>query len=119
MRRNVLFLGLVILSTVPVSAQMGRQLTLEDYYSVKSVGSPLISPAGDWITFTVSQRIEETNGTTTESWVVRSDGLGRPVRVQHNGQDVSNPRWTDDGHLRFSHQDRIWSSSNYCASAAS
>ena len=108
MRRNVLFLGLVILSTVPVSAQMGRQLTLEDYYSVKSVGSPLISPAGDWITFTVSQRIEETNGTTTESWVVRSDGLGRPVRVQHNGQDVSNPRWTDDGHLRFSHQDRIW-----------
>ena len=108
MHRNVLFLGLVILSTVPVSAQMGRQLTLEDYYSVKSVGSPLISPAGDWITFTVSQRIEETNGTTTESWVVRSDGLGRPVRVQHNGQDVSNPRWTDDGHLRFSHQDRIW-----------
>ncbi len=108
MHRNVLFLGLVILSTVPVSAQMGRQLTLEDYYSVKSVSSPLISPAGDWITFTVSQRIEETNGTTTESWVVRSDGLGRPVRVQHNGQDVSNPRWTDDGHLRFSHQDRIW-----------
>ena len=30
MHRNVLFLGLVILATVPVSAQMGRQLTRED-----------------------------------------------------------------------------------------
>ncbi|GIT49941.1 MAG: hypothetical protein Ct9H300mP15_01540 [Gemmatimonadota bacterium] len=78
---------------------MGRQLTLEDYYQIKSVGSPLISPSGDWITFTVSQRIEETNGTTTESWVVRSDGSGMPVKVLHNGQNVSNPRWTDDGHL--------------------
>ena len=31
-----------------------------------------------------------------------------PVKVLHNGQNVSNPRWTDDGHLRFSHQDAVW-----------
>ena len=108
MLRNVFFMCLMILTAVPISAQMGRQLTLEDYYQIKSVGSPLISPSGDWITFTVSQRIEETNGTTTESWVVRSDGSGMPVKVLHNGQNVSNPRWTDDGHLRFSHQDAVW-----------
>ena len=108
MLRNVFFMCLVILTPTPIYAQMGRQLTLEDYYRVKSVGSPLISPSGDWITFTVSQRIEETNGTITESWVVRSDGSGIPVKVQHNGQNVSNPRWTDDGHLRFSHQDAVW-----------
>jgi len=108
MLRNIFFMCLVILTPVPISAQMGRQLTLEDYYKIKSVGSPLISPSGDWITFTVSQRIEETNGTTTESWVVRSDGSGMPVKVQRNGQNVSNPRWTDDGDLRFSHQDAIW-----------
>ena len=108
MLRNVLFVYLMILIAVPVSAQMGRQLTLEDYYRIKSVGSPTISPSGDWITFTVSQRVEETNGTITESWVVRSDGSEMPVKVQHNGQDVSSPRWTADGHLAFSHQDAVW-----------
>ena len=61
MFRNIFFLCLVILTAAPLSAQMGRQLTLEDYYSVKSVGSPLISPSGDWIAYTVSHRIEETN----------------------------------------------------------
>ncbi|HIF56881.1 MAG TPA: hypothetical protein EYQ39_06585 [Gemmatimonadetes bacterium] len=85
MLRTIFLMCLVILTPVPISAQMGRQLTLEDYYRIKSVGSPMISPSGDWITFAVSQRIEETNGTTTESWVVRSDGSGIPVRVQHNG----------------------------------
>ena len=89
MLRNVLFVYLMILIAVPVSAQMGRQLTLEDYYRIKSVGSPTISPSGDWITFTVSQRVEETNGTITESCVVRSDGSEMPVKVQHNCQDVS------------------------------
>ena len=108
MLRNVFFVCLMILTAVPIYAQMGRQLTLEDYYQIKSVWSPLISPSGDWITFPVSQRIEETNGTTIESWLVRSDGSGTPVKVLHNGQNVSNPRWTDDGHLRFSHQDAVW-----------
>ena len=108
MFRKIFFLCLVILTAAPLSAQMGRQLTLEDYYRVKSVGSPLISPSGDWITYTVSHRIEETNGTTTESWVVRSDGSATPARVQHNGENVANPRWAEDGHLRYTHEDKVW-----------
>jgi hypothetical protein len=53
MRRIILSLGVVLLASVPASAQTERQLTLEDYYSVKSVGSPLISPEGDWVAYTV------------------------------------------------------------------
>ena len=108
MRRIILSLGVVLLASVPASAQTGRQLTLEDYYSVKSVGSPLISPEGDWVAYTVSLRIEETNGTATESWIARADGSAEPVRVQRNGQDVSDPRWAADGLLRVSHQDLTW-----------
>ncbi len=137
MRRIMLSLGLVLLGSVPTSAQTGtvasgdaqralvasgpaaatsmaavqargRRLALADYYRVKSVGSPRISPAGDWIAYTVSLRIEDTNETATESWIVRADGSAQPVRVQRNGQDVSDPRWDDDGRLRFSHQDAIW-----------
>ncbi len=100
MRRIMLSLGVLLLASLPASAQTGRQLTLEDYYSLKNVGSPRISPAGDWIAYTVSLAIEETNGTATESWIVRADGSAEPVRVQHDGRDVSNPRWSDDGRLR-------------------
>ncbi len=138
MRRSLLSLGLVILGSVPTSAQTttvtsgnaqpdlvapgsttatapaaavqvrGRPLALEDYYRMRSVGSPRISPAGDWIAYTVSSRIEDTNGTNTESWIVRADGSAASVRVRHNGLDVSDPRWADDGRLRFSHQDAHW-----------
>ena len=108
MRRIILSLGVLLLASPPVSAQTGRQLTLEDYYSVRSIGSPRISPAGDWIAYTVSLRIEETNGTATESWIVRADGSAEPVRVQHDGQDVSDPGWSDDGHLRFSSGNANW-----------
>jgi dipeptidyl aminopeptidase/acylaminoacyl peptidase len=120
MRRSLLSLGLVILGSVPTFAQtttatsgtgvqaQGRALALEDYYRVKSVGSPRISPAGDWIAYAVSHRIEDTNGTNVESWIVKANGSAEPVRVQRRGQDVSDPRWTDDGRLRFSHEDIHW-----------
>jgi len=135
MRRILVFLGVVILGTIPASAltttvafddahresrstdtaatmaavQMrGRPLALEDYYALKSVGSPSISPTAEWIAFTVSRSIEETNESETESWIVRADGSAAPVRVQHEGQDVSDPQWKDDGRLQFSQQDVLW-----------
>ena len=108
MRRIMLSLGVLLLASMPASAQTGRQLTLEDYYSLKNVGSPRISPAGDWIAYTVSLAIEETNGTAIESWIVRADGSAEPVRVQRNGENVSAPRWSDDGHLRFRHDGADW-----------
>ncbi len=108
MRRIILSLGVALFASIPASAQTGRQLTVEDYYSLKSVGTPRISPTGDWITYTVSLPIEQTNGTATESWIVRADGSADPVRVQHDGGDVSNPRWADDGRLRFHSRDSDW-----------
>ena len=108
MRRTFLSLGLVFLGSVLLSAQDGRPLALEDYYSVKSVGSPQISPDGEWVAYTVSLRLEQDNETTTESWIVKADGSNKPVRLQRDGQDVSNPRWTADGRLRVRHDDVTW-----------
>jgi dipeptidyl aminopeptidase/acylaminoacyl peptidase len=101
------------LSDNPVSLTavqlQGRALTLEDYYRVRSVGSPSISPAGDWIAYTVSRRVEESNETETSSWMVSSGGASAPVRIQRNGLDVSDPEWTAEGLLQFSHHDSTWS----------
>ena len=101
--------------TVPVPsaaqqpvARAKRTLTLEDYYRVERVGSPRISPDGRWVAYTVSRPIEATNRDSTASWLVRSDASAPAVRVRHEGGDVSNPRWSDDGRLRYSVGNATW-----------
>ena len=109
MRRIVLALGLVLLAAAPMAAQMsGRALRVEDYYQLKSVGSPRISPAGDWIAYTVSTPVEETNSSITQTWIVEAAGSGQPILVQRNGQNVSGPRWSEDGLLRVSQDETAW-----------
>lgn len=88
------------IATQPTLAQNGRALELEDYYTIKSLGSVRISPDGRWVSYTVSSRVEEDNSTLTETWIVRADGSHRPQRVLHRGQDVSSPSWTDESKLR-------------------
>jgi dipeptidyl aminopeptidase/acylaminoacyl peptidase len=118
MRRVLLFLGVLLSASVLVPSVAGqptpavpgqkRTLAIEDYYRVKSVGSPQISPDGNWVAYTVSMRIEETNGTLTESWIVAADGSAPPAHVQHRGEDVSAPRWGDDNRLRYTYEDETW-----------
>jgi dipeptidyl aminopeptidase/acylaminoacyl peptidase len=108
MRRALLVLSLLLLASRPAWAQTRRPLAIEDYYRVKSVGSASISPDGRWVTYTVSLPVEETNGNTPEAWLVPSDGSGQPVRIQHQGQNVSNPRWGDDNRLRFTAANATW-----------
>ena len=58
-----------------------RPLELEDYYRLKTIGAVGLSADGKWVTFTVSTRVEETNGTTTEQWRVPFDGSSPPERI--------------------------------------
>ena len=109
----LLVLALVCWPPSPASPQAAttasrglRALTVEDYYRLKDVGSPRISPDGAWVAYTVSAPVEETNESTTETWVVRADGAGAPERVTRGGEDVSSPRWADDGRLGVTALDR-------------
>ena len=90
-------------------APAGRALKIEDYYRVQSVGGPAFSPNSKWVSYTVSTRFEEEeNGTRSESWIVASEGSSAPRRIQHEGKDVSNPRWTDDGWLQYAVDRQQW-----------
>lgn len=93
----------------PVSAQStGRALTIEDYYRVLDVGAPQMSPDARWVAFTVSRRIEATNGDSSEVWVVGADGDTPPRRVSAPATHATNPQWRDDGRLRFTASGRVW-----------
>ncbi len=83
------------------AAPTGRAVTIEDYYRIRSLRGPRISPGGAWVVYSISSPVEETNDDRVETWVVAADGGGEPAHVLHEGEDVSGPRWTDDGLLQY------------------
>jgi dipeptidyl aminopeptidase/acylaminoacyl peptidase len=102
MRRSILLFVTAVAaaaSASSVDAQAGRALALEDYYALRSVGSPEISPDGRWVAYTVSTRVEEDNSTLTETWLSRADGSGEHEQVG-DGETVDVVGWTDSGRLR-------------------
>src|SRR5690349_16990383 len=89
-------------SPAPAPAQSsgaGRPLAIEDFYRLKTVGTPELSPDAKWVAFTVSTRVEETNGIASEVWLVAASGAS-PARPVSQANAV-NPRWLDDGRLAF------------------
>jgi dipeptidyl aminopeptidase/acylaminoacyl peptidase len=88
----------------------GRPLTIEDYYRVQTIGNASFSPNSKWVTFTVSTRLEEpdANSSVSDAWLVPSDGSAEPRRVQHQGKDITNPSWTDDGWLQYLADGQRW-----------
>jgi dipeptidyl aminopeptidase/acylaminoacyl peptidase len=107
-RRAILSLALVLLAPLSASAQTRRALTIEDYYRMRSVGSPSISPDGRWVTYSVSLPVEESNNSRSEAWLVAADGSAAPTLLQHSGQGVSNVRWGDDNRLRYNVQNQTF-----------
>src|SRR5689334_13129133 len=92
-------------SLVAISAAghaQGRPLAVEDYYKIKTVGGAEFSSDARWVAFTVSTRVEETNGNTSEVWLVPADASQAARRVSAAGANASGPSWLDDGRLRFS-----------------
>ena len=87
--------------TVAAQAPRGRPLAIEDYYRVKTVGSPEMSADGHWVAFTVGTRVEENNGNLSEVWLVAADGSSAAHRVSAAGANATAPAWLGDGKLRF------------------
>jgi dipeptidyl aminopeptidase/acylaminoacyl peptidase len=71
--------------------------SFKDVLSLQSVGSPVISPDGKDILFTVSQADWEKNRTDTEIWLCRNGGA--PFQLTQTADESSNsPSWSPDGH---------------------
>jgi len=97
-------LGLtVVVSGAPFAqlfAQTGpRTLELQDYYRLKSVGSPAISPDGSMVVYVVSSILEEENRRHSEIWIAATDGSAGVRRLTTPGLEASNPTWSTDGTL--------------------
>ena len=105
-------LGLLALGVAGPPRLAARQarhpLAIEDYYAVKSVGGVAISPDGRWVTFSVSSRVEATNGTTSEWYVVPADASAAPRRITHDEKDVTAAAFTSSGRVRYTVERQTW-----------
>lgn len=85
----------------PLAAQATRPMEVEDQYAIKRVGSPEVSPDGEWVAYTVSTTDLEKDESTTQIWMVSTRG-GDPIPLSMSGESASGPKWSPDGkHLSF------------------
>lgn len=106
MRSIVRVLVFFALLAAPAAAQEAKRgFEPADWYRLKTVGSPAISPDGRFVAFTVTTVKESENERHTEVWMVATDGSSEPVRLTTPAFSATNPRWSPDGtHLYFNSQ---------------
>jgi dipeptidyl aminopeptidase/acylaminoacyl peptidase len=76
-----------------------RHPTLEDLFTVKSIGGVEVSPDGEAVLYTVTESILEENETNVDIWLIRKEGRewSGPVRMTTSDEDDTRPRWRPDG----------------------
>jgi dipeptidyl aminopeptidase/acylaminoacyl peptidase len=90
--------AIVLSLALPASvlAQDTRPVTLDDFSRFHDVGSPQVSPDGEWVLYTVSSADPERDRRQTDLWMAKWDGSER-VRLTHTPENESAPRWSPDG----------------------
>ena len=97
MKKNIAFILIIIFPGLIILAQENIKVpSFEEVLSLKGAGTPIISPDGKHIVFTVRQTDWENNRTDTEIWISKNGG--KPFQLTNNQESNStNPKWAPDG----------------------
>lgn len=78
------------------TAQVKRNLNLDDVLALRDVSDPRISPDGEWVAYSVRTNDLVQDKRISQIWMSRWDG-GRAIQLTHGKISVSKPRWSPDG----------------------
>ena len=76
---------------------MSRRLEPEDFYAIKLVDDPQVSPDGTRVAYVVSEVDRPTYEYRRTIWIASTDG-GTPPRRFSGGVNDTSVRWSPDGH---------------------
>ncbi|HEX9894673.1 MAG TPA: S9 family peptidase, partial [Gemmatimonadales bacterium] len=73
-----------------------RAVTVDDYFAIKRVADPRVSPDGRWVAYTVSTSVLADDKSESRIWMAPVAG-GDPIPLTMKGASASSPRWSPDG----------------------
>src|SRR6202521_2549625 len=93
-------LGVVLVLPPAFRAQTppptSRAITIDDYFQIREVTDPQLSPDGKWVAYSVSSSLLKEDKSESRIWMVPTAG-GDPVPMTAEGLSSSHPRWSPDG----------------------
>ena len=90
----VLVPAFAVLAQQPASAL--RPITIDDYFQIRSVSDPQLSPDAQFVTYTVQTRLLKEDKNEDRIWMVPTAG-GEAIPLTSVGVSSSHARWSPDG----------------------
>src|SRR6516164_7873183 len=83
---------------IPLAALLGAKtpITHEDVWLMKHVGSPVPSPDGKWVVFSVNEPAYDESKQVSDLWLVPADGSASPRRLTSTKATESGVAWSPD-----------------------
>ena len=73
-----------------------RNLTIDDFFQIKRVQDPQISPDGKWVAYSVGSTSLKDEKSENQIWMIPTAG-GEAIPMTMKGSSASGPRWSPDG----------------------
>jgi dipeptidyl aminopeptidase/acylaminoacyl peptidase len=112
--RCIVFASLALCLSLPARAQEAtpkpapaapstpRNITIDDYFQIRDVSQPELSPDSQWVAYAVRTRMLKEDKNEQRLWMVSTHG-GDAIPLTAEGVSSSHPRWSPDGkYLAFS-----------------
>ncbi len=85
------------------AAPAKARITHEALWMMKRVGSPVVSPDGKWVVFSVLEPAYDTDKAVSDLWLVPVDGRKPPRRITNTKAPEDDVAWSpDSGSIAFS-----------------
>lgn len=92
----LLFSMILFIPKHSVAQTSKTEFSIDDYFELKNVGSPVISPDGKWIAYTINETDYEDDSKETRIWMSPAEG-GEALPMTAEGYSASSPKWSPDG----------------------
>jgi dipeptidyl aminopeptidase/acylaminoacyl peptidase len=92
----VLVLAPLALAQQPAPAP--RLITVDDYFQIREVHDPQLSPDAKWVAYTVNSALLKSDKNEQRLWMVPTAG-GDAIPLTAEGTSSSHARWSPDGKL--------------------